>query len=196
MIKFASRPPTANIAASDLMPDRRNLAQLARFLQRVKEAVHGLICLELQDRTSMPQVTVSTYFADFADFQDRFIKELHGCSTMFVLINRFTDRLAISATDSSQPKNCVDLSQQVRRAYMLLPPADRTSEAAIIGTIMARLPKPTQPGTESSAIKVREKPTTFTIPDRHLKAVDAEFSAKRKADNQPGKGPPSNKLLH
>eukprot|EP00873_Tetraselmis_striata_P010279 jgi/Tetstr1/430543/TSEL_020341.t1 len=121
MTKFASRPPTANIAASDLMTDRRNQAQLNRFLQRAKEAVHGLIwsaqvenwvvqqlitdgevgavyrglidCLELQERAPIPQVSVSTYFADFIDFQDRFIGELHGCSTMFVLINRFTKRL-------------------------------------------------------------------------------------------------------
>eukprot|EP00873_Tetraselmis_striata_P026065 jgi/Tetstr1/446329/TSEL_033872.t1 len=69
----------------DLVTNRRNLAQLARFLQRVKEVVHGLIwsaqvekwlvqefitydeigavyrglidSLELQNRTPMPQVS-------------------------------------------------------------------------------------------------------------------------------------------
>eukprot|EP00873_Tetraselmis_striata_P038442 jgi/Tetstr1/458706/TSEL_045095.t1 len=188
MTKFASRPPpTAKIAAADLMTDRRNLAQLARFLQRVKEAVHGLIwsaqveswlvqqfitdgkvgavyrglinSLELQELIPMPKVTVSTFFVDFAAFQDRFIKELHGCSTMFARINRFTDRLAISATDSSQPRTA---------------PISLSKSAASI---------------EASALKLREELNTFTILDRHLKAVDAEFSAKRKADNPHGNSP-------
>eukprot|EP00873_Tetraselmis_striata_P003681 jgi/Tetstr1/423945/TSEL_014556.t1 len=71
---------------------------------------------------------------------------------MFVLINRL-DRLAISTTNPSQPKNWID----------------RPSEAAIIGTIMARLPIPTQAGIEPSAIKLRDAGTTFAVLDRHLK---------------------------
>eukprot|EP00873_Tetraselmis_striata_P033557 jgi/Tetstr1/453821/TSEL_040772.t1 len=107
MTKFASRPPpTAKIAAADLMTDRRNLAQLARFLQRVKEAVHGLIW----------SAQVESW-----------------------LVQQFI-------TDG---------------------------KASI----------------EASAIKLREELNTFTILDRHLKAVDAEFSAKRKADNPHGNSP-------
>eukprot|EP00873_Tetraselmis_striata_P013502 jgi/Tetstr1/433766/TSEL_022983.t1 len=130
MIKFASRPPTANIVVCDLMTDRRNLAQLTRFFQRVKEDAHGFIwsarvekwlvpqlitdgeigpiyrglidSRELQARTPLPEVIVSTCFADLADFQNCLInKELHCCSTMFVLINQITDMLTRSPNNPS-----------------------------------------------------------------------------------------------
>eukprot|EP00873_Tetraselmis_striata_P023069 jgi/Tetstr1/443333/TSEL_031348.t1 len=73
MTKFASRPHTANIGAAWLVQ---------QFITdgEVGAVYHGLIdSLELQDSTPMPQVTVSSFFADFTQFQDRFInKELHG----------------------------------------------------------------------------------------------------------------------
>eukprot|EP00873_Tetraselmis_striata_P010180 jgi/Tetstr1/430444/TSEL_020254.t1 len=56
MIKFASRPPTANIAASDLMTVRRNMAQLTRFFQRAKEVVHGFIWSARVEKWLVPQL--------------------------------------------------------------------------------------------------------------------------------------------
>lgn len=54
------------------------------------------------------------------------------------------------------------------------------------------MPKPTHANIESSAINLGEELATFTILDCNLKAVDVDYSDKRKATDNP----PGNKYAH
>jgi len=203
--KQASRAPTDNIANDRRISDRRDLAQLNRFLTAVNDAVHGLYWTPILEqwllrqfdadnesgvlyrslvdsltpvhREVAPGINVATYFASFSDFRSKFIKKLHGCATFHSLVHKHVKHLKIAPGNPSMARNAVDLASKIVRAFDLLNPNDRPNESAMAGLILSQLPEQTNARVEAASMVAREELTTLEVLRRHLEAVDAEFSA-------------------